>query len=423
MMKTVVGIALGLLLLSPVSLWSWPVDGYPETGIRRLEEPRLIAAGEIEGTRQPPGGLWPTAAVDIRLLDQPALTLPAANAELTADIVKLLGDQAESYGFAVLDLTDPEAPVYAEYRGDHRQNVGSVGKLLAALGFFQALADTYPGEVGKREQLLRNTVVTADRFTHSDHHSIRLFDVANRTMERRPMEDGDQGNLWEYLDWTLSVSSNAAAAMTMRDTMLLRHFGVRYPLPDEQITPFFDTASAADKTALFQAAFWEPVARNGLSLDEIRQGSFFTRQGKHLVAGGGLSYATARSLMQYLLQMEQGKLVDEWSSRALKRLIYMTERRIRYASSPALRDAALYFKSGSLYSCQPEEGFSCGKYQGNKRNYMNSVAIVEADVDGKRLHYIVTLISNVLRENSAVAHQTLGTRIHQLIKRRNAPAP
>ena len=68
--------------------------------------------------------------------------------------------------------------------------------------------------------------------------------------------------------------------------------------------------------------------------------------------------------MQYLLKMEQGILVDEWSSRALKRLIYMTERRIRYASSPALRDAALYFKSGSLYSCQPEEGFKCGKYKG-----------------------------------------------------------
>jgi hypothetical protein len=97
----------------------------------------------------------------------------------------------------------------------------------------------------------------------------------------------------------------------------------------------------------------------------------------------------------------------------------MTERRIRYASSPALRDAAVYFKSGSLYSCQPEEGFTCGKYKGNKRNYMNSVAIVEADVEGVRLHYIVTLISNVLRQNSAVAHQTLGTRIHQLIKQRN----
>ena len=160
-----------------------------------------------------------------------------------------------------------------------------------------------------------------------------------------------------------------------------------------------------------------------MSLNDVRQGSFFTREGKRLVAGGGLSYATARSLMQYLLRMEKGELVDEWSSRALKRLLYMTERRIRYASSPALRDAALYFKSGSLYSCQPEEGFKCGKYKGNKRNFMNSIAIVEADIDGQRLHYIVTLVSNVLRENSAVAHQTLGTRIHQLIRQRHGLAP
>jgi hypothetical protein len=60
-----------------------------------------------------------------------------------------------------------------------------------------------------------------------------------------------------------------------------------------------------------------------MSLDQIRQGSFFTREGKNLVAGGGLSYATARSLMQFILQMEKGQLVDEWSSRALKRLLYL----------------------------------------------------------------------------------------------------
>jgi hypothetical protein len=423
-MKQAVGIYLGLaLLLSALPAGAWPVDGYPDTGIRRLEEQRLIAAGELKGTRQPPGGLWPTEAVDIRLVQQPELELPAADDQLTAEIVALLGDTADRYGVAVLDLSDPNQPVYGEYRGDHRQNVGSVGKLLAALGFFQALADAYPEDVQKRETLMRNTVVSADRFAHTDHHTIRLFDVDTRTLVRRPMQDGDTGNLWEYLDWTLSVSSNSAAAMTMRDSMLLRQFGTGYPIPDAQITPFFDDTSAADKTRLFQAAFWEPVTRNGMSLDQIRQGSFFTRQGKYLVAGGGLSYATPRSLMQYLLKMEQGQLVDEWSSRAMKRLLYMTERRIRYASSPSLRDAALYFKSGSLYSCQAEEGFTCGKYKGNKRNYMNSVAIVEADVQGKRLHYIVTLISNVLRENSAVAHQTLGTRIHQLLIKRHGLTP
>ena len=416
-------LALSALLILPMEVAAWPVDGYPQTGIRRLEEQRLIAAGEIKGTRQPSGGLWPTSEVDIRLLDRPGFDLPAVDEGLSAEILKLLGENADRYGVAVLDLSDPNEPAYAEYRGDYHQNVGSVGKLLAALGFFQALADTYPDDVPKREELMRNTVITADRFSHSDHHTIRLFDVDTRTLVRRPMQDGDTGNIWEYLDWTLSVSSNSAAAMTMRDVMLLRQFGPDYPIPDAQITPFFDNAKAADKTALFQAAFWQPVTDNKLSLDDIRQGSFFTREGKRLVAGGGLSYATARSLMQFLVRMEQGQLVDEWSSRAFKRLLYMTERRIRYASSPALRDAAVYFKSGSLYSCQPEEGFKCGKYKGNKRNFMNSIAIVEADIDGQRLHYIVTLVSNVLRENSAVAHQTLGTRIHQLIRQRNGLAP
>jgi len=37
-------------------------------------------------------------------------------------------------------------------------------------------------------------------------------------------------------------------------------------------------------------------------------------------------------------------------------------------------------------------------------------------VDGVKLHYIVIVISNVLRENSAVDHQTMGTEIHKLIK-------
>ncbi len=403
----------------PMTSYSWPIDGYPDTGIRRLEEQRLIAAGELKGSGQPPGGRWPTEAVDIRLLDRPDMDLPTVDPELAADILALLGEQAEHYGIAVLDVSDPENPAYAEYRGDYRQNVGSVGKLVAALGLFQGLADAYPEDIAAREEVMRNTVITADRFSHSDHHTIRLFDVDNRTLVRRPMKDGDTGSLWEYLDWTLSVSSNSAAAMTMRDAMLLRHFGQEYPIPEAQITPFIDGLKGSERTKLFQQTFWEPVTSNGMSLDQIRQGSFFTRQGKHLVAGGGLSYATARSLMQLILQMEKGQLVDEWSSRAFKRLLYMTERRIRYASAPVLRDAAVYFKSGSLYSCKPEEGFTCGKYKGNRKNYMNSVAIVEQEIDGKRLHYIVTLISNVLRENSAVAHQTLGTRIHGLIKQRH----
>jgi hypothetical protein len=119
--------------------------------------------------------------------------------------------------------------------------------------------------------------------------------------------------------------------------------------------------------------------------------------------------------MKYGLRMEQGRLVDEWSSRQLKRLTYVTERRIRYAASPKLADSAVYFKSGSLYSCKEEPGFECGKYKGNRKNYMNSFAIIESPAGERRLHYMVMLISNVLRKNSAYDHLTLANRIHDLV--------
>jgi hypothetical protein len=121
--------------------------------------------------------------------------------------------------------------------------------------------------------------------------------------------------------------------------------------------------------------------------------------------------------------MEQGQLVDEWSSRQLKRLLYMTERRIRYASSPELSDAAVYFKSGSLYKCKEEEGFKCTPYHGNVYNYMNSMAIIERENEGVKTHYIAIVISNVLRKNGAVEHQTLATKVDRLIKKDNQEEP
>jgi len=417
--RTFSRIACLALIAVSTTVGAYPLDGYEDTGIRRVEGARLANEGLALGGKQPPGALLPTEAVDLRLLDHRELRLPQPDPDFTATVRGLLGENAGAYGVAVLDLTDPDAPAYAEHRGDYRQNVGSVGKLLGALGLFQALADAWPDDTGKRTQILRDTTMTADDFAHSDHHTVRFFDVETNTLTRRTIQDGDQGSLWEYLDWMLSVSSNSAAAMVMRDAMLLRHFGRDYPVSEEQIHAFFDETPRAELTRLFQQTFWEPVTRNGMDLDRIRQGSFFTRQGKKNVNGGGNSYATAHSLMQLILRMEQGRLVDEWTSRQLKRLLYMTERRIRYASSPALKDAAVYFKSGSLYSCKPEEGFRCGKYKGNKINYMNSVAIVEQEIDGTRLHYIVIVISNVLRKNSAVDHQTLGTEMHRLIKQRH----
>ena len=408
--------ALLAALTAASSVQAYPLDGYEETGIRRVEGARLAHEGLAKGGFQPPGAQLPTDQVDIRLQAYPAFTPPSADAEFSARVGDMLGEHADRYGMMVLDLSNPEQPRLADHRGDYRQNVGSVGKLLSALGFFQALADTWPDDLDKRESILRDTIMTADNFSVSDHHTIRLFNVETRELTRRPMEIGDQGSVWEFLDWMLSVSSNSAGSMMMREAMLLRHFGKEYPVSEERIAAFFKETPGADKTRLFQATFWEPVTRNGMDLSQIRQGSFFTRMGKQIVNGGGNSYATARSLLQFVLLMEQGKLVDEWSSRQIKRLLYVTERRIRYASAPELRKAAVYFKSGSWYGCKKEEGFNCGAYRGNVRNYMNSVAIVEEEVDGKRLHYVTIVISNVLRENSAQAHQELGNQVHRLIK-------
>lgn len=407
---------------------AYPLDGYNDTGIGRLEAARRIQAGEMRGKKQPAGALMQTEQVDLRLLDQPNLTLPKNDAKLTAEITKLLGGYADRYGISVLDLSNRQNPRYAEHRGNVKQNPGSVGKIVVALGIFQALADIYPNDIEARKKILKETIITADVFHKYDHHTIRMWNPNTEKLTRRPMRDGDRGSMWEYLDWMMSPSSNAAAGMLMKHLILLSHFGQRYPVSDVEAAEFFKQTPKKELGKILAKAIQEPVTRNGLALESLRQGSFLTREGKKRVPGTS-SHATSRELMRFVLLMEQGKLVDAFSSREIKRLLYVTERRIRYASSPALRKSAVYFKSGSLYKCAKEPGFKCKKYHGNVRNYMNSLAVVEDPPGDTQLFYVVTVLSNVLRKNSAVDHQTLATRIHRLMQkahpkpRSNRPAP
>ena len=417
-MKRAIFLALVLLAL-PRLVGAYPLYGSEDTGIRRLEEARLAHEGAIKGTKKRPGELLSVDQVDLRLLDHKDLELPTPDPGFTKKIVALLGPNRDRYTISVLDLSDLENPVYAEHRGDVTQNPGSVGKIVAAAAIFQALADIYPDDAQKRLGVLRDTVVTADEFIVRDSHTVRLWNPQTKVLTRRPLKIGDTASLWEWLDWMMSPSSNAAAATVMKQAMLLVHFGDAYPVSDEQAKRFFDETPKQELTDLLAKTIQEPLARNGFDLERMRQGSFFTRTGKQKVPGTN-SYATSRELMKYLLRMEQGRIVDGFSSREIKRLLYVTERRIRYASSPALNDSAAYFKSGSLYSCEPEPGFKCLKYHGNKRNFMNSIAVIESPAGERRLFYLVTLMSNVLRKNSAVDHQTLATRIHRLIEKRHA---
>ena len=406
------------LLIVVLQSNAYPLFGSEETAIRRLEAARLIQQGELRGSQQPAGGLLSLDAVDIRLSTYKEMELPAIDAGFTRKVKRFLHGNTSRYSISVLDLSDPNNPVYAEHSGEHRRNPGSVGKIIVATGLFQALAYAYPDDLEARERVLRDTVVTADQFIISDHHEVRFWDPEKNRVRRRPLRKGDQGSLWEYLDWMLSASSNAAASMVMKEAMLIRHFGKEYPVSEEETDQFFKETERKELTELLAETIQAPLIRNGINIEKLRQGSFFTWKGKRLVQGTN-SYGTTRELMMLMLKIEQGNLVDEFSSREIKRLLYMTERRIRYASHPALKDSAVYFKSGSLYKCEedPDPEFVCEKYHGNVMNLMNSVAIVETPAGENHLHYIVTLTSNILRVNSAVAHQTLAMRIHRLIEK------
>jgi len=393
---------------------AYPLDGYEETGIRRLEGNRLANQGVVKDVKQPPGAMLSMKDVDLRLAGK-TFDLPPPDPEFTREVTTILTGSMDQYGVAVLDLSDPTHPRYAEHRGDYKQNVGSVGKLIVVLSLLQTLADVYPNDIEARRRVLKNTVVTADSFSQHDSHTVRIFDPKTRTLIRRPVQIGDKATLYEWLDWMLSPSSNSAAGMVMREAMLVRQYGAAYPPSEEEIKRFFDMTPKPELTALFEKTFYEPVTRNGLDLDQFRQGSFLTAGGKQKVPGAGDSYGTARELMRYLVRLEQGRLVDVFSSREIKRLLYVTEWRIRYASSPALADAAVYFKSGSLFECAKEPGFVCRPYAGNVKNYMNSTAIVESPAVGRGLYYMSTLVTNILRKNSAAEHQALATRLQQLI--------
>ncbi len=212
----------------------------------------------------------------------------------------------------------------------------------------------------------------------------------------------------------LSASSNAAASTVWKEAILMRVFASDYPPSREDEKRYFEETSRSDFREVALSVVNDPLRKLGIEESDWKLGSFFTRAGNRRMASAG-SGATPTGILTFLLRLEQGNVVDAWTSLELKRLMYMTARRIRYASAPRLKESAVYFKSGSLYRCQEEPGYECGRYRGNVFNYMNSVAIVEKP-EGEV--YLVALMSNVLRVNSAVEHQTLATYLDRILIRK-----
>ncbi len=418
-MKALLVLLLCLLLAAPAGLLAYPLDGYESTGIRRLLAYRLALEGKVEPKPHiVPGGLLKSDQIHLRLqgvndtFDLNANT--PRDPYLQQGLERIFADRDPSYGIAVLDITDPRRPLYASLRAETERIPGSVGKLFVATGFFDALRSLHPDDTAARARLLRDTTLTADRFVHRDGKTVPFFNVGDTRIVSRRLEIGDKFNLWEWLDHMLSVSSNASGSMVWKEAMMMRHFGPSYPARAQEAAFLKDTpkgelselALTTNETALRAA---------GLDTEKIRIGTFFTGNASAVIPGTS-SYACPNELMRWLIKLEQGKIVDAWSSLEIKKLLYFSRPRYRYASSPALNNAAVFFKSGSLFHCKPEAGFQCHAYAGNELNLMHSVAIVESGAKT----YLVTMMSNVLRLNSAVEHQKVATEIEKLLQSRPA---
>ncbi|MDX1499682.1 MAG: serine hydrolase [Woeseiaceae bacterium] len=393
---------------------AYPLDGGEESGIRRLEGYAL--------QQQAPGGakLWPG-----QLLGSDEITLALTDYagpdfdELPEDpalarfLAETLRPRDPSYGMVVVDYTDPDNIRWAGLRADLKQNPGSVGKIICMAGLFHALAQAFP-DPEDRARVLRETVSRAGDWVWNEIHKVPKWNDALRVNQFSVINARDEARLSEWLDHAISASANGAGSIIWREAMLIREFGVEYPqLTPEARAKFFAETPKSRLGAIARAVVTEPLEAAGIDTASLQQGSMWTGSSKQMVPGT-VSYATPRELARFMFRIEQGRLVDEWSSLEMKKYMYLTKRRYRYAYAPELGDAAVYFKSGSLYSCQPEEGFRCEKYMGNVRNLMNSVSIVEGIGEGQP-HYIAALMSNVLRFNSAWDHSRIAAAVHKTI--------
>jgi hypothetical protein len=397
----------------------YPLDGQDDSGIRRLEGYRVVQ-GLPSGEKLTPGALLGTDDIELRLvgLDVPEFDELPQDPVLARGLEALFAGRDPSYALAVIDFSDPASIRWAGLRPDTRQNVGSVGKIITMTGLFHVLAQVFP-DLQDRRRVLATTVVRAGNWVTGDEHSVPKFDSATERNQFSRLREIDEFRLSEWIDHAVSASANGAGSVVWREAILMRAFGDRYPVSFEESEAFFDSTPKAELTRLSLDIMTEPLAAIGIDTEQMRQGSFWTGMSQQRVPGT-TSFATPRELARWMYRLEQGRIVDEWSSLEMKKYIYMTKRRYRYIYAPELNGSAAFFKSGSLYSCVPEEGYQCARYMGNGRNFMNSVATIETPAGAPEFAYTVAMISNVLKFNSAWDHSRFAAAIHEMVTTRQS---
>lgn len=412
-------VVLTVLFITSAFTTYYPIDGYERTGIKRLKRLELIKNGEIKDVAAlPPGALKSYDEIELNLMarkEDSAMALMQVNDAFQKEINTLFRGLDKSYSLTVLDISDPYNVRYAERNETTGYQPGSVGKLAVLTGLFVQLAKIYPDSFEKRTELLKNKSVKAGVWGLTDEHTVPIYNIEKNTLVKRQVVASDVFSLYEWADHMLSVSNNGAASIVWREVLLMAAFGAEYPnLTQEQTDAYFKETPKKELTDLSNDVVNLPLRDLGITANEWRLGSFFTRGANTYVGDKGGSIGSPQGLMKFLVQLEQGRVVDEASSLEMKRLMYMTDRRIRYAQAPSLKEAAVYFKSGSLYKCDRSNGEACGKYMGNVTNFMNSVIIVEHP---DNCRYMVVLMTNVLRKNSASDHMYLAGNIDKLIRK------
>lgn len=407
-----------LLIAFGSQIFAYPIDGYTLTGIRRLLRMELVLKGEIKDVSPIKGAQKSLKDIKLNLYDTDKgdrlETLPEVDPELQKMLNALFPNLHESYSLTLLDITPGKPVRYAKRQEDRGFQPGSVGKLAIAAALFCELENIYFDSFEQRRQLLKTKFVRGGKWAVYDEHTVPFFDPETKKFFKRQVNETDVFSLYEWADHMMSVSNNGAASVVWREVILMRVFGEKYPdLTEKEAEEYFSTTPKSELSDIATSVVNEPLRALGIEHEEWRLGTMFTRGATSYIPGKGGSIASPKGLMKFLLALERGAVTDAESSLEIKRLMYMTDRRIRYASNPSLKDAAVYFKSGSLYSCNPEPGYECGKYKGNVKNFMNSVAIIEHE-DGTV--YLVVLMTNVLKKNSNVDHNALGGRIDKLIK-------
>ena len=395
---------------------AYPIDGYLLTGIRRLLRLELIQKGEIKDTPPIKGALKSVKDLRLNLYGTPKsdslMALPDADPELQKALGRFFPNLDESYSVTLLDIT-PGRPIrYAKRQEGRGFQPGSVGKLAVIGGLFCELENLFPDSFEHRRNLLKTKMVRAGKWALTDEHTVPFFDPETKKFIKRTVQENDVFSLYEWADHMLSVSNNGAASVVWREAILMRVFGEKYlTLSEMEAEAYFKSTPKSELSDIATSVVNELLRALGIEEDEWRLGQLFTRGATAYIPGKGGSLGTPQGLMKWMVALERGQLTDPESSLEIKRLMYMTDRRIRYAANASLKDAAVYFKSGSLYKCDRTTMPNCGKYQGNVQNFMNSVAIIEHE-DGTT--YIVALMSNVLRKKFQYRPQFIGRQNRQI---------